>query len=108
MHQNNRSKKNRTHPKKASCNHGFASYLGHILYRDALGIRQIDYTQKEVTIRFSDIGINECSGVIPVEGSAIELKWKRINNKINFAVKVPRDFKIKIENKSSAELVKAE
>jgi alpha-L-rhamnosidase len=92
----------------ASCNHGFASYLGHILYRDALGIRQIDYTGKEVTIRFSDIDINECSGVIPVDESAVKLKWKRINNQIQYSVKVPPDYKINIENKSSAELVKAE
>ncbi len=92
----------------ASCNHGFASYLGHVLYRDALGVRQIDYVRKEVVIRFSDIDINECSGVIPVEESAVELKWKRINNQIKYAVKVPPDYKINIENKSSAELVKAE
>jgi alpha-L-rhamnosidase len=92
----------------ASCNHGFASYLGHILYRDALGIRQIDYIRKEVVIRFSDIDINECSGVIPVEESAVELKWKRINNQIQYSVKVPPDYKINIENRSSAELVKAE
>jgi alpha-L-rhamnosidase len=92
----------------ASCNHGFASYLGHILYRDALGIRHIDYIGKVVTICFSDIDIDECSGVIPVEESTVELKWKRINNQIKYTVKLPTDYKIKIENKSSAELVRVE
>src|SRR3546814_13118096 len=36
----------------ASCNHGFGSYLGHLLYQGALGINNIDYVKKEITLRF--------------------------------------------------------
>ncbi|MDR2470048.1 MAG: hypothetical protein LBD27_06165, partial [Tannerella sp.] len=50
----------------ASCNHGFASYLGHVLYRDILGVSNIDYKAKTVTIRFTDILLDRCSGSIPV------------------------------------------
>lgn len=92
----------------SSCNHGFASYIGHVLYRDVLGVRQIDYVGKEVTIRFSAMDLDECTGVIPVDGSSVELNWKRLNNQIRFTVKVPPDYKVKVENLSSSELVRLE
>jgi alpha-L-rhamnosidase len=90
---------------QASCNHGFASYLGHVLYRDVLGISNIDYLKKEVTIRFADLGLEECSGVIPVENEVVDLKWKRSDNQIRYSVKVPQGYRVNIENNSSAELI---
>ena len=90
---------------QASCNHGFASYLGHVLYRDVLGISNIDYLKKEVTIRFADFGLEECSGVIPVEDEVVELKWKRSDNQIRYSVKVPQGYRVNIENNSSSELI---
>jgi alpha-L-rhamnosidase len=92
----------------ASCNHGFASYLGHILYRDVLGISNIDYLEKEVTIRFTDIGLDECSGAVPVDDGVIELQWKHADNQIHYSLKVPDDFTVKVENLTSFELVRKE
>jgi alpha-L-rhamnosidase len=89
----------------ASCNHGFASYLGHVLYRDVLGISNVDYLKKEVTVRFTDISLEECSGVLPVENEVVELKWKRSDNQIRYSVKVPQGYRLNIENNSSAELI---
>ena len=91
----------------SSCNHGFASYLGHILYRDVLGVSKIDYIGKEVTITFSDIDLEECNGVIPIDDSSIELNWKRFGNQIRYSLKVPLDYKVKVENQSSSELVRS-
>ena len=42
-----------------------------MLYRDVLGIENVDYLNKKVSIRFSDIDLDECSGVLPVEDDAI-------------------------------------
>lgn len=92
----------------ASCNHGFASYLGHILYRDVLGISNIDYLEKEVTIRFTEIGLDECSGAVPVENGVIELQWKHADNQIHYSLNVPEDFAVKVENQTSFELVRKE
>ncbi len=92
----------------ASCNHGFASYIGHVLYRDILGIRKIDYIGKEITIRFTDIDLNECSGVIPIDDDTVELKWKRSGNLIRYDVKIPDGYKLKVENFSSSKLIKLE
>ncbi|WP_423126711.1 hypothetical protein [Gaoshiqia sp. Z1-71] len=88
----------------ASCNHGFASYLGHILYRDILGISEIDYLNKEVTIRFSDLDLNECRGTIPLDDQALELSWKRSGNEISYSLKVPGAYRVKVENLSAYEL----
>ena len=91
---------------QASCNHGFASYLGHVLYRDILGINNIDYIKKTVTIQFTDIDLTECSGVIPLENGSVQLEWKKTGNQIKYKLDVPNDFQVKIENNSSCKLVK--
>jgi alpha-L-rhamnosidase len=89
----------------ASCNHGFASYMGHVLYRDILGIKQIDYLKKEVTVQFTDIDLAECSGSIPVDNDLVELEWKRSGKMISYSVKVPAGYTMKVENLSSSALV---
>ncbi len=91
---------------QASCNHGFASWLGHVLYRDILGISSIDYLQKEITIRFKEMDLDECSGVLPLEDDMISLSWKRQNNQIRYSLKIPPGYKLKIENMTTFELVK--
>jgi alpha-L-rhamnosidase len=88
----------------ASCNHGFASYIGHLLYRDVLGISHIDYLGKEITIRFTDLVLDSCSGAIPVDDDAVALKWTRSSNRIDYSLKVPQGYKVKIENRSTAEI----
>lgn len=89
----------------ASCNHGFTSYLGHIIYRDILGISKIDYLRKEVTIQFNDIGLEECSGTLPLNESFIDLKWKRKGGQIHYSIQVPEDFKVVYKNNSPYELI---
>ena len=90
---------------QASCNHGFASYIGHVLYRDLLGISQIDYLNKEITIQFTDSKLKQCSGVIPVDESSVELKWNRTGNLIKYSVKTPPGYRVTIDNRSSSELI---
>ncbi|MDR2468962.1 MAG: hypothetical protein LBD27_00560 [Tannerella sp.] len=88
----------------ASCNHGFASYLGHVLYRDILGISHIDYEARTVTVRFTDILLNRCSGSIPVEKDVIRLAWERAGNQIRYSVAVPEGFRVEIDNRSGYRL----
>ena len=89
----------------ASCNHGFASYIGHVLYRDVLGISSIDYIKKVITIRFTDIVLDSCNGSIPIGDDFVELQWKRSGNDIDYSLKLPKDYQVKIENLSSAKLL---
>jgi alpha-L-rhamnosidase len=90
----------------ASCNHGFASYIGHVLYRDVLGISNIDYVKKEITLRFTDIVLDSCSGSIPINDDVVELQWKRSGNIIDYSLKIPKDYTVKIENLSAAKVNK--
>lgn len=88
----------------ASCNHGFASYLGHILYRDILGIYAIDHDRKEITIRFADIGLQQCSGSLPVGNEAVNLSWEKTENQIRYNLRVPEGYRAIIENNTTLEL----
>ena len=87
---------------QASCNHGFASYIGHVLYRDVLGVSAIDYLNKEIVIRFADIDLDHCSGSIPVEEEVISLEWSRSGDEIRYQLQTPAGYKVKIDNRSSA------
>ncbi|MEI6141191.1 MAG: hypothetical protein WCP85_18120 [Mariniphaga sp.] len=87
---------------QASCDHGFASYLGHVLYRDILGVGRIDYLKKEITVRFTDIGLSECSGVMPIDNGSFGLSWKRNGNKIGYSIKNNSGYKVKVENTGKA------
>lgn len=88
----------------ASCNHGFASYIGHVLYCDVLGIANVDYINKNVIIRFSNIDLEECSGVLPVSNESIDLKWKKENGKIKYKLHVPDSFNVELVNNSSLQI----
>jgi alpha-L-rhamnosidase len=92
----------------ASCNHGFASYLGHILYRDILGIKEIDHNRKEITIRFADIALDHCSGSIPVGHEAVKLNWRKTENQIDYSLYIPEGFRVIVENDTSLELKETE
>ena len=91
---------------EASCNHGFASYIGHVLYRDVLGISRIDYINKQITIQFTESELKECSGAIPVDDSAVELNWKRTGKQITYSLKTPPGYKVKVENNGVSSLLK--
>lgn len=89
----------------ASCNHGFASYIGHLLYRDVLGIKEIDYLNKNITIRFTDLALEKCKGTIPISDEVINLEWTRSNNTIHYSLTIPTGYTAEIENSSGAELI---
>ncbi len=92
----------------ASCNHGFASFIGYVLYRDVLGIKEVDRVKKRITIRFTDLDLEHCSGSMPVGDEVIKLAWSRENNTLQYKLEAPKDFKVEIENMSSAEIMPME
>lgn len=91
----------------ASCNHGFASYISHILYRDVLGVRQIDSANKHITIQFTNIDLEQCTGSINIDEELLHLEWKRNDNSIQYELKVPEGYTFDIENRSGLELILA-
>ena len=91
---------------RASCNHGFASHIIHILYRDVLGIYNINRINKQIHLRFSDIDLEWCEGIIPLKEGNVELKWNKKENTIFYTVNVPAGYTIDVENISSSKLVR--
>lgn len=64
----------------ASCNHGFASHIVHVLYRDILGVYRIDPVGKTVTLRIEDSKVRHCHGRIPVGDEFVDLEWTKTDS----------------------------
>ena len=77
---------------KASCNHGFGSYLTHIFYRDALGVYEVLPCERKVRLRFVDSGLEWCKGSIPVGDEAIAVEWRFADGKFNVNLDLPRGY----------------
>lgn len=86
----------------ASCNHGFASHGGvHVLYRDVLGLQQVDTVNKNVQLRFTDSRLDWCEGRVPTLDGPVELRWRKEDGKRIYQVVAPAGYTIKAENRSS-------
>lgn len=80
----------------ASCNHGFASHIAHVLYRDVLGVYNISPTEKEVTLRIIDSGLEHCKGSIPVGEESVDIEWRKENDKFEVTLSLPDGYDYKM------------
>jgi len=91
----------------ASCNHGFASHGGvHVLYRDVLGLQEVDVVGKTVQLRFTDSQLDWCEGRLPTVDGPVELRWRKDSGKLIYQVTAPAGYTIKTENRSGLEGVR--
>lgn len=81
---------------KASCCHGFGSYLTHIFYRDVLGVYEVLPCEKKVRLRFVDSGTEWCEGSIPVGDEQIDVAWHYRNGEFDVKMKLPQGFSYEI------------
>jgi alpha-L-rhamnosidase len=81
----------------ASCDHGFASHIAHVLYRDTLGIYSIDTVGKHITLRFSDTDIEWCKGSLPTPDGIVSFEWHKENGKICWKANVPEGYLIDVK-----------
>ena len=80
----------------ASCNHGFASHLTKVMYRDVLGVYEIRPCEKRVRLRLIDSGLEWCKGSIPVGDEQIDIKWHYDNGKFDVKLKLPEGYSYEI------------
>ena len=81
----------------ASCNHGFASHVAHVFYRDILGIANVDCDAKKIEIRIPKIeSLEWCAGVRPVPGGAIKLRWEKDGAKTRYALETPEGYDVNV------------
>ncbi|MBN2506475.1 MAG: hypothetical protein JXQ71_07260 [Verrucomicrobia bacterium] len=88
----------------ASCNHGFASHVVHVLYRDVLGLARVDPVRKRVRVRFPDLRLDWCRGGVPTPDGRVELSWRKAGGKLRFQASAPAGYRLDIENRSGLEL----
>ncbi|NLF39369.1 hypothetical protein GX586_07980 [bacterium] len=80
----------------ASCNHGFASHVAHVLYRDALGIAGIDRTRRRIALRLGDTPLEWCEGRVPAGEGAVHVAWRRVGGEVRYRVDVPAGFALSV------------
>ena len=85
----------------ASCNHGFASHIVHVLYRDVLGIYTIDSQKKKIILRFTDLDLKSCQGQMPVAGQIVKLQWQRRGRVIEYKIDIPESYEVEVLNPGS-------
>ncbi|MBR4994950.1 MAG: hypothetical protein IKY82_02685 [Alistipes sp.] len=76
----------------ASCNHGFASHIAHVLYRDVLGVYDISPTEKKVTLRLIDSGLSKCQGSIPVGDESVDVEWTMQDGEFAVSISLPEGY----------------
>ena len=81
-----------------SLNHGFASHVNHVMYRDALGIVQVDAPNRTVAFELRESDLAWCEGVIPVGNDAVEASWWREDGEVHYQVRVPAGYTLSITN----------
>jgi alpha-L-rhamnosidase len=78
----------------ASCNHGFASHLAHVLIRDVLGLYRIDPVRKVARLRLGDVGLDWCRGTIPTPDGPVSLQWTRTGDELSYCIEAPAGYEI--------------
>ncbi|MGD0011682.1 MAG: hypothetical protein ABSE93_24475 [Terriglobia bacterium] len=89
----------------ASCNHGFASHVVHMLYRNVLGLWTVDAVNKLVHVRLADVPLTSCEGGIPTAHGMVGLSWKREGKTISYQIATPDGFRVQVENLTGRELI---
>ena len=76
---------------RASCCHGFASIAAEYLYRDVLGVREIDGRTKTVRVDPSaDLPLDWCEGNVPLpDGQTAFVRWQRTSGRLDVDVSLP-------------------
>ncbi len=90
----------------ASCNHGFASHVVHVLFRDVLGILEVDHQNAVVSLQFSDLELEHCKGQMPVGEQLIELSWEKEENTIKYSCSLPENYTLAITNNTNLKLIR--
>ncbi len=84
---------------QGSLNHGFASHVVNVLYRDVLGLHRVDAPGMAVEVRFTDSPLEWCEGSVPVPGGVVSLRWSREGQTLAYKLDVPAGYRVSIDNR---------
>lgn len=87
----------------ASCNHGFASHVVHVLDRDVLGLYAVDPVARRVTLRFTDVELDWCEGSVPVPGGRVLLSWWKAGDGHRYRIEMPAGYALSVETPAGSQ-----
>lgn len=88
----------------ASCNHGFASHIVHVLYRDVLGLHHVDPRRRMVHVRLGPLRLEWCEGSRMTPHGPIHLRWEKRAGGITYRLQLPAGYQATVENASGLPL----
>ncbi len=88
----------------ASCNHGFASHVAHVFYRDMLGLNRVDPVNKQLDVVFNDTDVKTCKGTVPVGDQFIDMQWEKKGKKLSYTLSVPNGYTVHVKNNTGLKL----
>jgi alpha-L-rhamnosidase len=83
---------------EASMDHAFGSHIVVALYRDILGLYQVDTVRKAVHLRFTASPLEMCEGRIPTPDGFVSMRWTRTPDALTYQLDVPAGYSVQIEN----------
>jgi alpha-L-rhamnosidase len=83
---------------EASMNHAFGSHIIVHLYRDVLGIHQLDTVKKAIRVRFSPTTLEMCEGRIPTPDGFVTMRWTKTADTLTYQLDVPAGYSVQVEN----------
>jgi alpha-L-rhamnosidase len=90
----------------ASCDHGFASHAVCVLYRDVLGLYQVDRVVKRVQVRLGTQQLAWCEGTLPTADGPLTLRWHRDGSRLSYRLSLPPGWTSTVDNQSGLTLVR--
>jgi alpha-L-rhamnosidase len=89
----------------ASCNHGFASHAVKVLYRDVLGLYNVDPAGKRIAVRIPSSELSWCEGRVPIAEGGVSLRWWKEGDDVVYHVDAPASYRITVENRTNRNLI---
>jgi alpha-L-rhamnosidase len=90
---------------EASMDHAFGSHIVVALYRDVLGLYQVDTVRKAVHVRFTPSSLEMCEGRIPTPDGFISMRWTRTADALTYQLDVPAGYSVQVENLATVSVV---
>jgi len=84
---------------EASMNHAFGSQVIVRLYRDVLGLSQVDTVKKKICLRFADVSLESCEGRVPTPEGFVTLRWARKDATLTYQLDAPSGYKVEVESR---------
>ncbi len=82
----------------ASCNHGFASHVARWLFRDLVGLHEVDAQAKRVKVKFSANTLAWADLRQAVGAGYVGLAWhKAVDGAYEYRIDVPEGFRVEVE-----------